>query len=81
MKYYKDSTQHYAHHDAAVADRNEQELRDAIMRQLKLIFVKLITQEKMARKPTFKKRLKYIMKGHLSYFFKSKTKENESFVS
>ena len=84
LNHYDKNTQHYAHHDAEAADRNEQKLRDAIIRQLEVIFVKLITQEKMATKATFKERLKDNMQEHLSYILEIKEMNpalNESFVS
>ena len=67
MNHYEDSTKQYALHDAESFSRFGQALRDAIIRQLKFVFVKLITSEKMAAKEKYKSSLNYIMQGHLSY--------------
>ena len=84
LNHYIKNTKQYAQHDDKAATNYKKALRDAIIRQLEVIFVKLITQEKIATKATFRKRLNYIMQGHLSYFLVIKEMnpdEDESFVS
>ena len=84
LNHYIKNTKQYAHHDKKAAKNYKKALRDAIIRQLEVIFVKLITQEKMATKATFKERLKDNMQAHLSYILEIKEMNpalNESFVS
>ena len=57
MNYYKNNTQHYAHHDELAAARYEKELWDIIMQKLQDSFDKQINLENMATREGMNERL------------------------